>query len=69
VQSLPQDSKIIIMKIKIEIETENKAELIEAIEKIINEIAKAPDDFFTRKATYKEDTKHPRFEIEIVEPI
>jgi hypothetical protein len=43
VQTLPQDSKIIIMKIKIEIETENKAELIEAIEKIINEIAKAPD--------------------------
>jgi hypothetical protein len=43
VQTLPQDSKIIIMKIKIEIETENKAELIEAIGKIRNEIAKAPD--------------------------
>lgn len=57
------------MKINIEIETENRLELIETIEKIRNEISEAPDDFFTKKATYKEDTKHPRFEIGIIEPL
>jgi hypothetical protein len=39
------------MKINIEIETENRLELIEIIQKIRTELKEAPDNFFAKKAT------------------